>query len=97
MLRLTRSNVLRKSTNTVSRRRYLGYTLKRLSDLNIYKSAGPDNLFPRILYEIRNQIAFQLLKIFELSLSANQIPDDCKNAIITPILKKGDKRAAKKI
>ena len=40
----------------------VGDILKRLSDLNIYKSAGPDNLFPRILYEIRNEIAFPLLK-----------------------------------
>jgi len=73
----------------------VGDILKRLSDLNVYKSAGPDNLFPRILYEIRNEIAFPLLKIFELSLSANQIPDDWKNAIIAPIFKKGDKHAAK--
>ena len=42
----------------------VGDILKRLSDLNIYKSAGPGNLFPRILYEIRNEIAFPLLKIF---------------------------------
>jgi len=28
----------------------VGDTLKHLSDLNIYKSTGPDNLFPRILY-----------------------------------------------
>jgi len=73
----------------------VGDILKRLSDLNIYKSAGPDNLFPRILYETRNEIAFPLLKISELSLSANQIPDDWKNAIIAPIFKKGDKHAAK--
>ena len=40
----------------------VGDILKRLSDLNIYKSVGPDNLFPRILYETRNEIAFPLLK-----------------------------------
>ena len=42
----------------------VGDILKCLSDLNIYKSAGPGNSFPRILYEIRNEIAFPLLKIF---------------------------------
>jgi len=49
-----------------------------------------------MLYEIRNEIAFPLLKIFQLSLSANQMPDDWKNATIAPI-QKGRQTCSKKL
>ena len=34
---------------------------KRLANLNINKSSGPDNLHPRILYEVRNEIKYHIL------------------------------------
>ena len=31
--------------------------LKKLNNLNVTKSPGPDNIHPRILYELRHEIA----------------------------------------
>jgi len=36
--------------------------LERLSKLNINKSEGPDLMHPRIIYELRNVIAYPLTK-----------------------------------
>ena len=37
--------------------------LKKLVNLDIDKSAGPDQIHPRVLYELRNEIAFPLKHI----------------------------------
>ena len=42
--------------------------LKKLLNLNINKSAGPDQIHPRVLYELRNEIAFPLKLIFEQTI-----------------------------
>ena len=39
--------------------------LEKLSNINVSKSSGPDNLHPRILYETRNEIIHPL-KIFNI-------------------------------
>jgi len=41
---------------------------KALEHINVYKSPGPDEIHPRILYETRNIITAPLKKIFETSL-----------------------------
>jgi hypothetical protein len=38
------------------------------SNLNINKYAGPDQIHPRVLYELRNEIAFPLKLIFEQTI-----------------------------
>ncbi len=67
--------------------------LARLAKLKVNKSPGPDNLYPRVLQEIRAEIAYPLKLIFENSLRNNKLPTDWKSANVTPIYKKGDKKS----
>ena len=64
---------------------------KQLSKLNPGKAAGPDNLTSRILKEIHNEIAPILTDIYNSSLHEGRVPDDWRNAIVTPVYKKGPK------
>jgi len=53
--------------------------LKKLLNLHINKSAGPDQIHPRVLYELRNEIAFPLKLIFDYTnntIKENNIPTD---------------------
>ena len=62
---------------------------KQLLKLNPGEAAGPDNISPRILKELHNKIAPILTDIFNKSLSEGIVPDDWKNAYVTPVYKKG--------
>ena len=50
--------------------------LKKLSNLNTDKSAGPDNLHPKVLFEVRHKISYPLHIIFNKSLFEGILPDD---------------------
>ena len=62
--------------------------VKKLGELNKYKSAGPDNIFSRVLVECKNSISSFLCNLFNKSLQLKLIPDDWRYSIITPIYKK---------
>ena len=64
---------------------------KKLSQLNVSKSLGPDNLHPRILSEMKNTISTPLAKIFNTLLDTGKLPLEWKCANITAIYKKGGK------
>jgi len=49
---------------------------KCLNILNVNKSYGPDMLHPRILKELKNEIALPLKLIFECSLRTTTLPED---------------------
>jgi hypothetical protein len=67
---------------------------KYISKLNITKSPGPDNLYPRVLKELKENVTLPLTKIFNSSLKRAEVPKDFKLANITPIFKKGDRKLA---
>jgi len=71
--------------------------LKKLNDLNVTKSPGPDNIHPRILYELRHELVLPLKILFETSYKLGQLPADWKTGNITAILKKGNKSDPSKI
>jgi len=56
-----------------------------LNKLNVNK---PDNLHPRILYEIRHEICYPLTEIFETSWKMSNIPLDWQRANIVAVYKK---------
>ena len=64
---------------------------KLLKNLNINKAAGPDEIKPKVLHDLAEQIAPILTILFQKSLSTGQVPLDWKNANISPIYKKGEK------
>ncbi len=67
---------------------------KYLDKLKTNKSTGPDDLSPRLLKELKEQILKPLTIIFNLTLQQKQVPEDWKQANVTPIYKKGDKSEA---
>ena len=66
--------------------------LKLLSNLKIDKAAGPDDIKPIVLKELRKEIAPVIKAIFEKSLETDQLPKDWTAAKVCPLFKKGDKR-----
>ena len=63
----------------------------RLEKLNVNKSCGPDNIHPFVLQRTASEISVPLTKIFKLSLSMGECPDDWRSANVTPIHKKGSR------
>lgn len=64
---------------------------EKLDKLKIDKSAGIDNLHPRIIKELKTELAKPLKQIFELSLKMGRLPEDWRSSIITALHKKGSK------
>ena len=68
--------------------------LLTLKELNISKSPGPDEIGARLLTELSENICLPLQKIFETSIKTSSIPDELKDAKISAIHKKGNKKLA---
>ena len=64
---------------------------EHLEKLDNLKSAGPDNLHPRVLKEVATLIAQPLAQIFENSWCSGVVPKDWKKANVVPIFKNGRK------
>jgi len=65
--------------------------ISKLDKINKYKSLAPDCIYPRILYELRYNISYPLMLIFNCSLRNNKLPEDWRCANVTAIYKKGSK------
>jgi len=66
--------------------------LKKLNNLNVTKSSGPDNIHPRILYELRYELTIPLKMLFETSYNLGQLHGDWKIGNITAIFTKDNTR-----
>ena len=50
--------------------------MSKLSKLNVNESAGPDDIYPWILFEARAQLAHPLFILFDTSLRVKKLPVD---------------------
>ena len=64
---------------------------KRLENLNISKSPGPDGLHPRVLKELAAPLSEILEVIFTSSLETGSLPAEWREGHVVPIFKKGDR------
>ena len=65
--------------------------LDALKNINVNKSCGPDNLHPRLLFELADIIALPVTILFNKTLKSGELPKDWKMAFITGIFKKGSR------
>ena len=63
----------------------------KLKALKVDKSPGPDELHPRVLQELADQLAVPIALLFSSSITTGEVPRQWKIATVTPIYKKGDK------
>ena len=57
---------------------------EQLGNLGVYKALGPDNMQPRVLREVAEQVSEMLTDIFNSSLESGQVPEDWRVANATP-------------
>ena len=62
---------------------------KILKHLNPYKACGRDNIHPRVLRELADDIAPILTLIYQSSIDTGVVPSDWRDANVSPIYKKG--------
>ena len=64
---------------------------KKLLNLNPYKAPGADNLHPRILKDLSVSLSLPLSILYTESFKQQKLPQDWKDAVITPLYKKDEK------
>ena len=64
---------------------------KKLQKLRSDKATGANDISPKLLVEIKDEVCIPLTVIFQNSLSTGQVPSDWRQADVTPIHKKGNR------
>jgi len=64
---------------------------KKIRKLRQTSAAGPDEIGPRLLQELENEVVEGLTLIYKRSLNSGTVPTDWKSANVTPIFKKGSR------
>ena len=65
--------------------------MKKLDRLRSDKASGPDDLSPRVLKEVKEEICEPLTIILQRSINEGKVPDDWRQANVSPIYKKEGK------
>ena len=68
---------------------------KQILNLNPNKACGPDNLSPRILKLLADELSPVLTFLFQQSYDSGRLPDDWSKALVIPVYKKGGKQDPK--
>ena len=66
---------------------------RRLAELDVCTSMGPDGLHPMLLKSCPS-LSYPIYKIFKCSLNEGRLPDEWKISEVVPIFKKGSRSAA---
>ena len=64
---------------------------KLLSNLQVHKAIGPDEIPTRLLKELADELTPIFTLFYQACLDQGTIPDDWKTANVVPIFKKGDR------
>ena len=65
-----------------------------IEKMKLNKSYGPDEIHPRIIFELKDEISMPLAFLFQQSLQQGCLPQDWKEAFVSPIFKKGARNRA---
>jgi ribonucleases P/MRP protein subunit RPP40 len=65
--------------------------VEQLSRLKVGKSPGIDELHPKFLLEVREEIGEALAQIFNKSIQTGDVPQEWRDALIVPLFKKGSR------
>jgi len=68
----------------------VGEVSKKIDKLDRSKAPGRDGFLPRVLKEVRDEISPHLTTIFNRSLETGVVPQDWREANVTPLFKKGN-------
>ena len=66
----------------------------RLRGLRADKATGVDELSPRLLRELCEELAYPVTRVFRQSMDTGVVPADWRDADVTPIFKKGRREQA---
>ena len=67
---------------------------KEILSLNVNKSCGPDDISPLLLIKLIDFVTSPLTTIMNASVDCGVLPQDWKNAFVSPIYKKGARNLA---
>ena len=67
------------------------YVVEQLKRLKTDKSSVIDELHPKFLHEVREEIGEALAFIFNKSVQTRDVPQEWRNVLIVPLFKKGNR------